>query len=271
MATLFAPNYVFAPSYQRPCRRPTFFNDAPSNFYDDTYFNRYRSSPKKPKNQVYLLENKNGDIVVEWELPGFTEDEVELHVDNGVLTLQAQNQHCYYYAEPITRQVRLPKEADTERATADLTDSVLTVTFPKVTRRILKVDNHRGERPALRQKSVEQELPARAQKGPALRQKSVEQESIEKALPAPKQERVEKKHPAPKQKKSAEAESKERNGMERECPSQKSSMMDALHKRSVQQQTVLREEPLLCEAEDGNWGGQGLEWSEGSEEEMELE
>lgn len=79
---------------------------------------------------------------VSMELPGVAEGDVELTVDNGVLTIRGEKKtqterqgDTWYFSErqygAFRRSFRLPEDADGPAATARMQDGVLLVTVPK--------------------------------------------------------------------------------------------------------------------------------------------
>lgn len=76
------------------------------------------------------------------ELPGVAREDVELHADNGVLTVKGEKKSSreesgedWYFSErrygAFTRSFRLPADADAGRIGADMKDGVLTIRAPK--------------------------------------------------------------------------------------------------------------------------------------------
>lgn len=113
-------------------------------FFDDlmsTPFGRMGSSMRVPDTDVIEREN---EIEVVCELPGLTRDEVELSLENNILTISGEKreQHedgqkgeTYHLSERrwgrFSRSFVLPREVDQERIDATFEDGVLTVTIPK--------------------------------------------------------------------------------------------------------------------------------------------
>ncbi len=85
----------------------------------------------------------NGDgYRIAVELPGVEEKDIDLSVDNGVITIKGEKRTTreekgenWYFSErdygSFSRSFRLPSDADEENVKADLKDGVLTVTVPK--------------------------------------------------------------------------------------------------------------------------------------------
>ncbi|MDU8909843.1 Hsp20/alpha crystallin family protein [Aestuariicoccus sp. MJ-SS9] len=76
------------------------------------------------------------------ELPGVGEDEVELSVENGVMTVSGEKSatreekgDTWYFTEreygSFRRSFRLPGDADADRAEAHMKDGVLNITVPR--------------------------------------------------------------------------------------------------------------------------------------------
>lgn len=88
-----------------------------------------------------LHETENA-FTIEAELPGFTEEDVELGVQGDVLTLkgsrtaETQAEGSTYHRRErwsgsFERTLRLPTDIDAEKVSATLTNGVLTITLPK--------------------------------------------------------------------------------------------------------------------------------------------
>ena len=79
-------------------------------------------------------------LVVEAELPGFRKEEVDVHVEQGVLTLRAQRTSAERQGEShlnerrhtrVVRRFALPTTVDTQNVEASLQDGVLTLRMPR--------------------------------------------------------------------------------------------------------------------------------------------
>jgi len=77
------------------------------------------------------------------ELPGVEEDDIDLSVNAGVVTIKGEKKssreekgETWYFSErqygAFSRSFRLPPDADAEKVSADLKDGLLTITVPKV-------------------------------------------------------------------------------------------------------------------------------------------
>ncbi len=90
-----------------------------------------------PTTDVYEKDNQ---LVVEAHLANFDEKDVDVHVENGVLVIQAQKHEreedkdkkfvVRESASSLYRRILLPKRADTDKIEAHLDDGVLKVTVP---------------------------------------------------------------------------------------------------------------------------------------------
>lgn len=79
---------------------------------------------------------------ISMELPGVSEDDIELSVENGVVTIRGEKKtqtekkgDTWYFSErqygAFRRSFRLPDDADGDKASARMVDGVLHVTVPK--------------------------------------------------------------------------------------------------------------------------------------------
>ncbi len=90
---------------------------------------------------INIVENENQTVIVA-ELPGVQKEDVKLSVEKDILTIRA-NRKSNALPEKATwlrneistgdfnRSVRLPKGADSEKMTAELTNGILKVVVPK--------------------------------------------------------------------------------------------------------------------------------------------
>lgn len=91
-----------------------------------------------PTTDVYTRDDK--DLVVEAHLPNFNQNDINIHVDNGALVIQAEKydkeedkSKKYVVRESSSsfyRRIQLPERADGESIEAHLDDGVLKVTVP---------------------------------------------------------------------------------------------------------------------------------------------
>lgn len=82
------------------------------------------------------------DVIVEMEVPGISTDNVDVSVENNVLTVTGQREskkeveRADYYRKEMScgsfsRSVTLPTKVEGNKAEAKFVDGVLTVTLPK--------------------------------------------------------------------------------------------------------------------------------------------
>src|SRR5579872_1995168 len=84
------------------------------------------------------VEDKDNEVVVTAEVPGMSDKDVELFVDNVVLTIRGEkkgekNERGYserWYGR-FERQVPLPSSVDEQNCKADFRDGVLAIHLPK--------------------------------------------------------------------------------------------------------------------------------------------
>ena len=88
------------------------------------------------------IREHNDQLQVVADLPGFTKDQIDISVEQGVLTIEAQRTQDEPKSEgkthlnerrftQVSRRFRLPKAYDTQQVDASLSDGVLTLTLPK--------------------------------------------------------------------------------------------------------------------------------------------
>lgn len=79
---------------------------------------------------------------ISMELPGVSDDDIELTVENGVVTIRGEKKtqqekkgDTWYFSErqygAFRRSFRLPEDAEGDKASAKMVDGVLHVTVPK--------------------------------------------------------------------------------------------------------------------------------------------
>ena len=90
---------------------------------------------------VDIFEDKDG-VVLNAELPGMKKEDIELRVENNVLTLQGERkrenetkEEGYFRSEraygTFSRSFSLPTSVDTSKIGAEYKDGVLSVSLPK--------------------------------------------------------------------------------------------------------------------------------------------
>ena len=95
-------------------------------------------------------------VVVKVEVPGLKSEDIELTVENNVLSISGvrraeceETRDAYYHVErgfgSFRRRISLPADVDSEKVTADCKDGVLTVTLPKTERAKARKIEVKGE------------------------------------------------------------------------------------------------------------------------------
>jgi len=90
---------------------------------------------------IDMLDRKD-EIVLRADLPGLDQKDIEVRVENGILTIQGQRQEeheakedDYYHSErwvgSFSRSITLPPGVDTDRIKATYKNGVLEIQFPK--------------------------------------------------------------------------------------------------------------------------------------------
>ncbi len=100
----------------------------------------FTSAPRIPCN-VYEDDN---EFRVEMALPGMTAKDIDIAVDDGVLTVNVERTRIapesddarYYVREldwgMMSRGIKLPSYVDHAKSSASFKDGILTITFPKL-------------------------------------------------------------------------------------------------------------------------------------------
>jgi HSP20 family protein len=90
---------------------------------------------------VDIFENDQHEIVLKAELPGISREDIDLRVENNLLTIRGERkreqetkQESYHRVERVygsfSRSFSLPSTIDTEKVGAEFKDGVLTVVLP---------------------------------------------------------------------------------------------------------------------------------------------
>jgi HSP20 family protein len=84
------------------------------------------------------VKDKDNELLITAEVPGLTDKDVELFVDNGMLTIRGEKKAEHEergYSErffgKFERQIPLPSGVDEEHCKADFRDGLLTIHLPK--------------------------------------------------------------------------------------------------------------------------------------------
>jgi HSP20 family protein len=84
------------------------------------------------------VDEKDNEVVVTAEVPGMTDKDVELFVDNGNLTIRGERKgekeergYSERFFGRFERQIPLPASVDEQNCKADFHDGLLTIHLPK--------------------------------------------------------------------------------------------------------------------------------------------
>ena len=99
---------------------------------------------------VDIYETEEGLVVVA-DLPGVTDEDLDVRVDNGILTIQANPKHALevepdyreYQLVRFFRQFELPEQVDQQKIAGEMKNGVLKLTLPKAEKakpRQIKID-----------------------------------------------------------------------------------------------------------------------------------
>lgn len=106
-------------------------------FFGDDFFTPMRSV-SLPTTDVYT--NNDKELVVEAHLPNYEHNDIDIHMENGALVIQAEKhekeedkQKKYVVRESSSsfyRRIQLPERADEDKIEARMDNGVLKVTVP---------------------------------------------------------------------------------------------------------------------------------------------
>ncbi len=106
-------------------------------FFGDDWFTPLKGL-QMPMTDIYTEDDKQ--LTVEAHLPNFTQDDIDIHIDKGILEIQAEKHEKeedkkkkYVVRETSSsfyRRIRLPEAADEDKVEAHMDNGVLKVTVP---------------------------------------------------------------------------------------------------------------------------------------------
>lgn len=115
----------------------------PGKFYLDDFFEDFSHMPRIPKMDDMKCDiyEKNGNIHIEMNIPGYNKEEIKMDVEEGILTIEAtkeeekEDEEKNYYRKErfygtFKRQFTIGN-IDEDEIKASFNNGVLTVSFPK--------------------------------------------------------------------------------------------------------------------------------------------
>ncbi|MCC6574043.1 MAG: Hsp20/alpha crystallin family protein [Planctomycetes bacterium] len=125
------------------------------DFFEDSFFNggALRAWNDQGSLAVDVSEGKNGETIVRTSLPGYKKEDVNISINNNVLTIRAETKaesetkdEKFYRKErtwgAASRSIALPGQVSEENVKAELKDGILTVRLtpsPKATAKRIEV------------------------------------------------------------------------------------------------------------------------------------
>ena len=121
---------------------------AMNRFFDDSFFTARGSRGVSYATLPVDISEREGDLVVRASVPGFAKAEIEVRVNDGVLSISAshseeiedgdddgaESEEHYYRRErrsgTLSRRITLPSKVRDSEVDAELADGVLTLTIP---------------------------------------------------------------------------------------------------------------------------------------------
>lgn len=113
-------------------------------FTRDPFFSVLRGPALVDEGSLALDVSEDGEhVIVRASLPGFKREDVQVELDEGVLTISARREEAHeehgekFYRKErregsVSRRIAMPTAVDDERAAAELADGVLTLKLPKI-------------------------------------------------------------------------------------------------------------------------------------------
>ena len=122
----------------RPLREVTTLREAMDQLFQDSVITP-KTSAVMPRIDI---KDKKDKIVVKAELPGMVEDDIDIEIADGVMTISGEKKEesekedeGYYYKESHTgvfsRSFNLPADVVESKADAEMKNGVLSITIPK--------------------------------------------------------------------------------------------------------------------------------------------
>lgn len=123
----------------RPFREMVSLRDAMDRLFEDSVITP-RGMAVMPKIDI---KDTKSDLVVKAELPGMKEEEVDIEIADGIMTISGKKieeketeEEGYFHKEShsgeFSRSFSLPSDVIAEKADAGIKDGVLTIKLPKV-------------------------------------------------------------------------------------------------------------------------------------------
>lgn len=126
--------------YNDPFKEIEAMQDRLNSLFNEPAFSTSQTGLTSPAADVYVDEDKN-NLMVEAHLPGYSEDDIEVNIDEGALVINAEKEdkhedekkRQYIVRESSSsyyRRIGLPKNVDSEKVNAEFDNGILKVTVP---------------------------------------------------------------------------------------------------------------------------------------------
>lgn len=123
-----------------PFRRPGNLNDVIGSLLDDSFMSPRSADTLMPKMDIYQTEK---ELIVEADVPGLTESEVDIEISEGVLTIKGERKEEieekgkeFFHREvnygSFQRALTLPVDVVPEKTSATVKNGHLKVVLPKI-------------------------------------------------------------------------------------------------------------------------------------------
>lgn len=108
--------------------------------FDQLFTESTRQRPNTTTMPIDIIE-QDGNLIVKASLPGLTQDQIEINIEENILTITGEhttetetNEEKIYRREiatgKFTRSLRLSDDIDYENAQASFANGIVTITFP---------------------------------------------------------------------------------------------------------------------------------------------
>lgn len=128
----------------RPAREMVSLRDAMDRLFEDSFI-----TPRGSVVPRIDIKDKKDFLVVKAELPGLKEEDVDVEVSDGVLTISGETkdekeekEEGYYHKESFSgafsRSISLPSDVIADKGDAEMKNGILMIAFPKAAPKLAK-------------------------------------------------------------------------------------------------------------------------------------
>ncbi len=126
----------------RPLWMTPYGEEGPGDVFTDRIFLDWPRMIGQEWVPAFSFYEKEGNYVLNAEIPGVTKDDISVTIDNNVLTISGKKEFkkeeegANYYLQEVStgsfsRSIRVPGEIEEDKVQAGFKDGVLTLTLPQ--------------------------------------------------------------------------------------------------------------------------------------------